>query len=90
MPRNLSDEDVDIVVDALVDRLAGSKYVERDIHWDDHEWVKSERHKQAGSYTRREKIITQIVGALGAMGILAIVTWLGHAIITTLQAAMLK
>lgn len=90
--RNLTNQDVEAVAERLVERLAGTRFVSPEEHYEHHRWVsgqiKAEEIAEEDSRALRMEFKKRAIGAVGLAGLIYLVANLGEAMIAAGQWLM--
>ena len=90
--RNLTNQDVEAVAERLVERLAGTRFVSPEEHYEHHRWVcdkiESERAAEEDMRALRMEFKKRAIGAVGLAGVIYLVANLGAAMIEAGQWLM--
>jgi len=82
--QELSDHDIDMIAERVIERIADRGWIDRETHYVDHQWVQAKRQGEDTTKDSRRRIIEQIVGTAGAAGLLGLLGWVGVQIIETI------
>lgn len=90
LPKGMTSRDIEILADVLSEKVMHrieERGVPSDIHRTHHEWAEQKMAAEKDAAGSRQRIIEKIVGTAGAVGLVGLVTWIGHSIIQAVAQA---